>query len=76
MTTAKPTASAMLTVCDGRTVVGFILARGRQGYEAFTAGERSLGVYASQGEAANALTMTVKPVRLFVRLKLRLRKRL
>jgi hypothetical protein len=55
--TAKPTAAAMLTLyASNRTCVGFIIGRGRQGYETYDAEERSLGVFATAAEAANALT--------------------
>jgi hypothetical protein len=36
-------------------VLGFVLARGRRGYEAFDAGERSLGVFATRDAAINKL---------------------
>jgi hypothetical protein len=49
-------APSMLAVYDGQTCVGFILARGRVGFEGFDAGERSLGVFETQDEAANKIT--------------------
>jgi hypothetical protein len=45
----------MVSIYDGQQCVGFVLARGRQGFEAFDVSERSLGVFASQQDAANAL---------------------
>jgi hypothetical protein len=48
----------MLTVYAGRTCVGFILARGKAGFEAFDAEQRSLGIYPTQREAAAALPDT------------------
>jgi hypothetical protein len=48
----------MLSIYDGRQCVGFVLARGRRGYEAFTAGERSLGVFETQDEAVNKIQST------------------
>jgi hypothetical protein len=36
-------ASPMVSIYDGQRCVGFVLARGRSGFEAFDAGERSLG---------------------------------
>jgi hypothetical protein len=37
----------MLSVCDGQTCIGHIINRGRSGFEAFDADERSLGVFAT-----------------------------
>jgi hypothetical protein len=45
----------LVSVYDGRTCLGFVLARGKLGFEAFTADERSLGTYATQREAAAAI---------------------
>ena len=47
--------SPLSYVYDGRHCRGFILARGRSGFEAFDCDERSLGVYPTQGEAVNAI---------------------
>jgi hypothetical protein len=55
---ATNTSPAMLSIYDGRTCVGFILARGKTGFEAFTADQRSLGIYPTQREAAAALPDT------------------
>jgi hypothetical protein len=41
----------MINVYDSRHCVGFVLARGRRGYEAFNAGERSLGMFESKDAA-------------------------
>jgi hypothetical protein len=41
----------MLSVYDGRQCVGFVLERGRRGYEAFDAGERSLGMFETRDAA-------------------------
>jgi hypothetical protein len=51
----KPTTSPLLSVYSGRTCIGFILARGKLGFEAFNADQRSLGIYPTQREAAAAL---------------------
>jgi len=52
----KPAATAtMLTVCADRVCSGFILNRGCDGFEAFDVNDRSLGLYPSQREAADAL---------------------
>ena len=45
----------MVSVYDGRDCLGFILARGKLGFEAFDAQERSAGIYPTQREAADAL---------------------
>jgi hypothetical protein len=45
----------LLAVYDGRECAGFILARGKLGFEAFSADQKSLGLYPSQREAAHAL---------------------
>ncbi len=42
-------------VYDGRQCCGFILARGKLGFEAFDRNERSLGLFPTQREAAAAL---------------------
>ena len=48
----------MLSVYDGRRCVGFVVARGRRGYEAFTAGECSLGVFETRDGAINKIQAT------------------
>ena len=50
------TNSPMLSIYDGRSCVGFVLARGARGFEAFDAAEKSLGIFASKDEAINKLT--------------------
>jgi len=55
ISTAKPSASSMLSVCDGRLAIGFILRRGRSDVEGFTAQNRSLGLFPSENAAAAAL---------------------
>jgi hypothetical protein len=52
---ARPFFSPMLSVFDGRTCAGWIVGRGRIGWEAFTADEGSVGVFPTQREAANAI---------------------
>ncbi len=49
------TDACMLSVYAGRECVGFILARGKTGFEAFTAGQKSLGIFPTQKAAAAAL---------------------
>jgi hypothetical protein len=46
----------LLSVYDGRRCLGFVLSRGLSGYEAFDPGDRSLGLYATQKLAADALS--------------------
>jgi hypothetical protein len=42
-------------VSDGREAIGFILARGKLGHEAFDREQRSLGLFKTAPEAANAV---------------------
>jgi hypothetical protein len=51
MTTTTP----LLSIYDGQACIGFVIARGRHGYETFTAGERSLGVFEAQTGAINKI---------------------
>jgi hypothetical protein len=48
-------AATLSFVNDGRETLGFILARGKLGFEAFDREERSLGLYPTAGAAANAV---------------------
>jgi hypothetical protein len=43
-------------VYSGRTCIGFLLPRGKQGCEAFDSTDRSLGVFPDQKSAADALS--------------------
>jgi hypothetical protein len=45
----------MLSVYEGQRCVGFLLRRGRMGFEAFDAAERSCGIFIQLGDAANAV---------------------
>jgi hypothetical protein len=47
--------ATMFAVYDGRICIGFILPRGTTGFEAFTLEEKSLGLFKSEGKAANAI---------------------
>jgi hypothetical protein len=47
--------SPLTYVYDGRDCLGFILARGKVGFEAIDRDERSLGLFQTQREAANAV---------------------
>ena len=41
--------------CGAREAICLVLARGRAGYEAFTADEHSLGLFETAAKAANAV---------------------
>jgi hypothetical protein len=45
----------MLAVFDGRTCAGHILPRGRAGFEAFDASDRSLGLFETWQAAASSI---------------------
>jgi hypothetical protein len=45
----------VLWVYSGRECAGFLLPRGKSGVEAFTAASKSLGIFATQKAAADAL---------------------
>jgi hypothetical protein len=53
---ANPRKPELQAVYDGRTRIGFIVNRGRAGFEAFDAGERSLGVFPDLRRAADAVS--------------------
>jgi hypothetical protein len=52
------TTSTLVSVFDGRELVGFILSRGKLGYEALDHNERSLGLFPTQKAAATAVMET------------------
>jgi len=49
-------ATALLSVYDGQTCIGHIIARGKPGHEAFDTDNNSLGMFASEHDAANAIS--------------------
>jgi hypothetical protein len=49
-------ATSLLSVYDGRRCIGFVLARGKTGFEAFDRDEQSRGHFATQELAIAALT--------------------
>jgi hypothetical protein len=51
-------------VYDGRACLGFVLSRGRAGFEAFDREERSLGLYPTAPAAANAVCAAAENERL------------
>jgi hypothetical protein len=52
-------ATAMLSVYDGQRCIGFIIARGKTGVEAFDVNDRSLGIFASMKAAFVAVSEAV-----------------
>jgi hypothetical protein len=59
--TARVAISPLAYIYDGRECLGFVLSRGRAGFEAFDSEERSLGVYGTQREAAAAIMRIKTP---------------
>jgi hypothetical protein len=53
--TARVAISPLAYVYDGREAIGFVLARGRAGFEGFDREERSLGLFPTAPTAANAV---------------------
>ena len=51
MTAAAP----MVSVITGTICIGFVLSRGKAGFEAFNADQRSLGTFATEREAVAAV---------------------
>jgi hypothetical protein len=51
----KTTTAPLSYIYDGRECRGFVLARGRLGFEAFDRQERSLGLFKTVAAAANAV---------------------
>jgi hypothetical protein len=49
----KPT---LVSVFDGRKFLGTVIPRGPRGYEAFDANEKSLGLFPTQADPANAIS--------------------
>jgi hypothetical protein len=52
----KTTTAPLSYIYNGRACLGFVLSRGRAGFEAFTADEQSLGLFKTQAQAADAVT--------------------
>ena len=51
----KTTTAPLSYIYDGRACLGFVLSRGRAGFEAFDREERSLGLFPTAKQAAGAL---------------------
>ena len=49
------TDAPIATVYSGQCCIGFVINRGSAGFEAFSADEKSLGLFPTQHEAAAAL---------------------
>ena len=58
-TTDKP--PSLVSVYDGRRLLGFILNRGADGFEAFDSAERSLGLFNTMKKAADAISAEGAP---------------
>jgi hypothetical protein len=57
MNNSNPTPSQrLLSVYSGRECIGFVLPRGKVGFEAFDTDQRSLGIFPNQKGAADAIT--------------------
>ena len=56
----KPT---MLSVTDGATCVGFVLSRGRDGFESFNRDGKSVGKFRTQQEATRAIPGRIEEAR-------------
>jgi hypothetical protein len=54
--TKRTPATAMLSIYSGQQCLGFALARGRQGHEAFDVEGKSLGLYPDQQSAMRAVS--------------------
>ena len=55
----KNTTTAPLSyIYDGRECLGFVLARGKLGFEAMDREGKSLGIFDTQRQAANALLIS------------------
>jgi len=52
---APKTIAPMVSVYDGTACLGHVIARGRRGFEAFDRDDKSLGIFETQRQAANAL---------------------
>jgi hypothetical protein len=55
-TRPAPQQSPLMSVYSGRDCIGFILARGKSGFEAFDRDDKSLGLFRTQDMAADAIT--------------------
>jgi hypothetical protein len=51
-----PDCSPFVSVYNDKTCIGFIINRGRAGFEAYDRDENSLGTFASEKDAADAIS--------------------
>jgi hypothetical protein len=54
------TAPPLAYVYDGRRCVGFILDRGKTGFEAFDQDDKSLGFFSTTKQAADACSLAMQ----------------
>jgi hypothetical protein len=52
--------TGLLSVYDGRTCLGHVMARGRFGFEGFDVDDKSLGMFRTRPEAVDAVTEAAK----------------
>jgi len=55
LTSKSTTAAPLSYVADGHACLGFVISRGRAGFEAFDHEERSLGLFKTAAQAANVV---------------------
>jgi hypothetical protein len=55
VSTAPSEARALVSIFAGQVCIGFVLNRGTAGFEAFSADEKSRGLFPTQREAAAAI---------------------
>ena len=55
MTAHPANSSAMFSVYDDRECLGFVLCRGKTGFEALDRAEKSIGTFETPREAASAI---------------------
>ena len=58
--TARVALTPMMSIYDGQQCFGFVIARARQGHEAFDREQRSLGLYPAAPAAASAVCAAAK----------------
>jgi hypothetical protein len=51
----RPVAGPLVSVYDGQQCLGHVLGRGPKGFEAFDRDDKSLRIFETQRQAANAL---------------------
>jgi hypothetical protein len=53
--TARSDRPSMVPVLDGARCIGFLLHRGKAGFESFNADQKSIGLFSNEADAAAAL---------------------